>query len=328
VLEGVNVEATGGEWGASLGGDYNTMRRVVIWTTPGNTGASPFGMGGTNGLIEDCAVFGTARKVFNVGAISGNPDLHNTVRRCWAEWSSLGGSGGGPRNALEIGYFQSYVTVENVLATGVAGGGEGPIYFNHGHNNRLFGSIAYTSASGLHGGAYMIGSQSDSQYMDILHDTFMQDVVAIVSPQHPRFGSIRPFILNQEHAGIYGYNNTFTNVVGVGGQPSSCNWGASCSTLRQGTTMVAAIGAGKSVWNEVPGICKRYVNGTLTNEPLWPWPMNQRIKDALVQSGRAAVDVTQTIEGLLGPIPQACKTGAPVSETTLIPRNLRVIGAN
>jgi hypothetical protein len=56
--------------------------------------------------------------------------------------------------------------------------------------------------------------------------------------------------------------------------------------------------------------------------------MNQRIKDALVQSGRDPVDVTQTIEGLLGPIPQACTTGALLSETTLTPQNLRVIGAN
>jgi hypothetical protein len=326
VLEGVNVEATGGEWGASLGGDHNTMRRVIIWTAPG-ADASVFGMGGTNGLIEDCAVFGAGRKVFNVGAISGNQDLHNTVRRCWAEWSSLGSAGGGPRNAMEIGYFQSYVTAENVLATGVDGGGEGPIYFNHGHNNRLFGSIAYTSASGLNGGAYMIGSQSDSQYGDTLHDTFMQDVVAIVSPQHPRFGAIRPFSLNQEHGGIWGYNNTFTNVVGVGGQPSTCNWGSACSTLRQGTSLSAAIGQGKSIFQEVPGICHRYINGELTNQPLWPWPMNQRIKDALRQSGRAEVDITATMESLLGPIPAECKgsgtsTPSPTPTPVLPPGSL------
>ena len=60
-----------------------------------------------------------------------------------------------------------------------------------------------------------------------------------------------------------------------------------CETIRWGTTIEAAIGPGKSIWHEVPGICKRYVNGQFTNDPLWPWPMNQRIKDALVQSGRA-----------------------------------------
>ena len=32
-------------------------------------------------------------------------------------------------------------------------------------------------------------------------------------------------------------------------------------------------------------LCNRYVDGTLTSEPLWPWPMNQRIVDALIESG-------------------------------------------
>ena len=79
-----------------------------------------------------------------------------------------------------------------------------------------------------------------------------------------------------------------------------------CETIRWGTTIEAAIGPGKSIWHEVPGICKRYVNGQFTNDPLWPWPMNQRIKDALVQSGRAPVDITATMEQLFGPIPSQC----------------------
>ncbi|MBN2494619.1 MAG: hypothetical protein JXR96_08530 [Deltaproteobacteria bacterium] len=29
----------------------------------------------------------------------------------------------------------------------------------------------------------------------------------------------------------------------------------------------------------------RYVDGVLTAEPLWPWPMNERIEAAMVQSG-------------------------------------------
>jgi hypothetical protein len=56
--------------------------------------------------------------------------------------------------------------------------------------------------------------------------------------------------------------------------------------------------------------------------------MNQRIKDALVQSGRASVDITATMEGLFGPIPQGCKTGSSNPQVTLTPRNLRAIGPN
>ena len=72
-------------------------------------------------------------------------------------------------------------------------------------------------------------------------------------------------------------------------------------------------------------ICKRYQDGNLTNEPLWPWPMNQRIKDAMVQSGRAPVDVTQTIEQMFGPIPEECKTGIPSTTAVPAPRNLHII---
>jgi len=56
-------------------------------------------------------------------------------------------------------------------------------------------------------------------------------------------------------------------------------------------------------------VCKRYVDGKLTNEPLWPWPMNQRILDATKQAGREPVDVTATIEELFGEIPRECGSG-------------------
>lgn len=42
--------------------------------------------------------------------------------------------------------------------------------------------------------------------------------------------------------------------------------------------------------------------GVLTDQPLWPWPMNQRIAGAIRSAGCALVDVTATAEGLLGSI--------------------------
>jgi hypothetical protein len=45
----------------------------------------------------------------------------------------------------------------------------------------------------------------------------------------------------------------------------------------------------------------RYENGKLTDKPLWPWPMNQRIIDAMKLAGYDdPVDVTKTIFGLAG----------------------------
>ena len=49
-------------------------------------------------------------------------------------------------------------------------------------------------------------------------------------------------------------------------------------------------------------LLRRYQDGVLTDQPLWPWPMNQRIADAMKSTGYAPVDVTATVEKLLGPI--------------------------
>ena len=35
-------------------------------------------------------------------------------------------------------------------------------------------------------------------------------------------------------------------------------------------------------------ICKRYQEGQLTDQPLWPWPMNQRIKEAVGHIGQSS----------------------------------------
>lgn len=62
---------------------------------------------------------------------------------------------------------------------------------------------------------------------------------------------------------------------------------------------------GGSVVNPKPGtingganIMYRYENGVQTNIPLWPWPMNQRIIDAMAGAGFQPVDVTREIFGL------------------------------
>jgi len=72
-------------------------------------------------------------------------------------------------------------------------------------------------------------------------------------------------------------------------------------------------------------VCTRYLNGKLTNEPLWPWPMNQRIINAMVQSGRTPVDVTETITSLFGEIPG--EGGGNFTSIPSPPTNLRVLTA-
>lgn len=93
------------------------------------------------------------------------------------------------------------------------------------------------------------------------------------------------------------------------------------STRWQTSGLVAAVSpaalygsSGASVFE--PGekggasLCYQYRDGAQTRTPLWPWPMNDRIKDAMIQAGREPVDVTKTIESLFGPIPAACRSDA------------------
>jgi outer membrane biosynthesis protein TonB len=80
------------------------------------------------------------------------------------------------------------------------------------------------------------------------------------------------------------------------------------NNILTGSTSATAYPAGDNLWSSGRGasLCYAYRDGNLTSTPLWPWPMNQRIKDAMVQSGRAAVDVTATVQSLFGTIPSAC----------------------
>ena len=117
------------------------------------------------------------------------------------------------------------------------------------------------------------------------------------------------------------------NLTGIGGtasyygtewQRNSITEGASLSAV--GTAFTSTTGA---------KLCSRYKDGVLTGEPLWPWPMNQRILDATAKSGSAVADVTATVEKLLGAIPAGCKTtaatpipGVPAAPSA--PTNLQV----
>jgi len=79
-----------------------------------------------------------------------------------------------------------------------------------------------------------------------------------------------------------------------------------------------------SPWTGSAGaqLCNRWINGHETTTPLWPWPMNDRIKWATQVAGsypgpclncsggrapRTQVDVQAQVENLLGSIPSQCR---------------------
>jgi hypothetical protein len=124
-------------------------------------------------------------------------------------------------------------------------------------------------------------------------------------------------------------NLVASNLTAIGGAAPffGTEWKKSAIVQGASPTAVANVFSSTSGAN----VCYRFKNGAATSEPLWPWPMNQRIIDATSESGRAAVDVTKTIESMLGTIPAACKNGTtvaptptPVASTPTAPINLTV----
>jgi len=175
-------------------------------------------------------------------------------------------------------------------------------------NSKILGSIAYiTSNDRFHGSNLVEISHVDS--------IEIRDTAAYIEPGS--YSTNTTFGLFDISGGAQNLNaNNLTSIGGAGTSISS-QWQK--SNVAEGS-ITASVG---SIFTSTQGaqICKRYKDGVLTSEPLWPWPMNQRIIDAMIESGRASVDVTQTIEQMFGPIPNECKqSSSPPSP----PGSLRV----
>jgi hypothetical protein len=162
-----------------------------------------------------------------------------------------------------------------------------------------------------------------------------KDVLWIVDPSHPQFDHIRALNLKKRD---YSSNMYLTNVSTVAGAvdiiDTSAAWKQGAwvtSNLVHATSLAGLNSANANPWTGTAGanLCYRYVNrvrqdgtaGTIA-QPLWPWPMNDRIRAATAAAGaysgpctgcvgtfptRTETDVTAIVEELLGPIPASCR---------------------
>jgi hypothetical protein len=169
--------------------------------------------------------------------------------------------------------------------------------------SKLLGSIAY-----LRSGDRFAASQGI--FLTKLDSLEISNTVSYLQPGSHT--GKRPFALYNLQSGTGG-NLVARNITAIGGTGSSffgTEW--KTSAVAQGSSMSGVPNPFTS--SSAANLCYRYKNGARTSEPLWPWPMNARILAATAQSGRSPVDVTATIESMLGPIPSACKGsggGAP-----------------
>ena len=310
--------ANGNDTTMVVRGQHCTVQRSVAWATPSSDGGieNIIDVGGNHNLVEDCGAFGYARKTLAAGARGGAGP--NTIRRCWVEHngSPSGSAQGNPTDPVDLGYNQDNVTMENVIGRrnilSSATEPESPLHAYSTRNSALLGSIVYATSEDNIEVHMMLnitaesGSHAGSGH--VTTNFLAQDIVLLAGSAHEH---LRGY---QIDGGSGSSGNVAKRIIAVapqGGGQCGSGGGWACSELYGGTTLQQAIGS-KTIYEIAPGLCYRYVNRQLTSEPLWPWPMTDRIQAALQTARMPARNVTKHIAQTFGEIPPQCVGTAPV----------------
>jgi len=336
IIEGINASNSAASVVSISYSNNNIVRRVAAWdAADGNH--TIFGVhSGTYNLLEDVAGWGIARKIFE-SSQGGN---YTTIRRAWGRWE--GSHVVGPKMTYTLGYNNTHMIVENALGTWSGermkqtyvlldyygkpwtGNGAGT-YTNYGVDQPygVFGNDGFTvtdknAHTKLLGSlAYIRGSDRfhPSQAVFITKIDSVELAQTAVYIQPGSYSTKKPFALynlqTSSGTSLVARNNT-----GIGGASSFYGTEWKKTALSEGASLSAVANPFTATTNGA-NLCYRYQNGAVTTKALWPWPMNQRIIDATIQSGRTAVDVTATVESMLGTIPSACKTTVVVPPATV-----------
>jgi hypothetical protein len=327
VLEGFNAHSAGPKNATVVvlsRSNHNVIRRVCAWdASDGNTDAIGVHHGEHN-LFEDCAAWGIARKTYS-NSQGGN---YTTYRRCFGRWE--GCTAVGPKMTYSCFYNSHHITLENCIGTWDARkmsethqalGYDGKPFTQWNSGRRepktyrdynvdqaygvfsadnyypnakmprngpyLYGCIAYVlPAPKLRPikGLFQIGWGRDRD------DGRIENCLAYV---HPAVEAAGPAF------GLFQFSGGRLTAVGGATRFKESR----IESVRQ-TDNGGEIVAERGHLLDTPGgaaILRRYEDGKLTNKPLWPWQMNQRIIDAMKLAGyNDPVDVTGTVFGLAG----------------------------
>ena len=329
IVEGINASNSAASVVTISNSDNNIVRRVAAWdAADGNH--SIFGIHrGNYNLLEDVAGWGIARKIFE-SSQGGN---YTTIRRAWGRWE--GSHVNGPKMTYTLAYNNHDMLVENAIGTWSGermresyvlldyygkpwtGNGAGT-YTNYGVDQAygIFANDGFTGADKnartklLGSLAYVRGSDrfqpAQTIFVTKIDGIEIAQTVAYIQPG--AHTSKKPFALHNLQTAT-GVSLVARNNTAVGGATSFFGSEWKKNALSEGSSL-SAIAKPFAATAAGANLCFRYYDGALTTQALWPWPMNQRIIDATIQSGRAAVDVTATVESMLGAIPSVCKVTA------------------
>lgn len=289
----------------------NIFRRCIGWDcdpTVVNSGLISIGSDVatpcSNNLVEDCAAFGYGRRMF----ISSQGAEGTTFRRCWHQ--------GHRWYAFQFGYQCHDNLVENcvgswdkifdtsedweearcVYGIGRIDKGVGGEPLEVASNSRVYGIIAYIPAH-VTITPYAIGSRL-ARAIEVhpeQGDVHWKDIVVVTenaSPfsnnkcvSFPNLTVTSPQSTFHDTTTIRGVN-TSGNSIGTAGAWNLSNNVDVATVAEAPSPFQTSAGSGARVYYRyVDGVLQDGTGGT-TATPLWPWPMDARIRQALTRSGR------------------------------------------
>ena len=293
-------------------------------------------------LVEDCAGFGAARKIFQIYR-----SQRVTFRRNWARWDGRFPYKGGNKFAFSCAYRSYESLCENLIATVggsrdpaaqpadylpgvhlIATDGSGSLDSRwiepagrdvHNIGLRIYGSLAYTPPDAIYKrvtGFFVGGNVYPSKGQK---GVLIEDSVASVA------NDLKPGI------GLGDCDDDPRK------HPDGCSWELKDDrarapvrlrklTIRSDAKLPARIGKDWiqdevvvyrgnqriDIYRGNPGkatLCHRYIDGRETSLPLWPWPMQDRIRTATERSSWPTADVMREITDLFGAPPPECVEG-------------------
>lgn len=316
-IAGINAH-TGGEALYRVRGDHTRLSRVIGWNgTSGQADSTIFSFDAEDTVCEDCAAWGTnVRKVFTAtqSSAQGQMQQFTGFRRAWGEWNDHPSGLSCPNNTFQVAYRSRQQRFENVIGTVRVTGDvcdfEAVIDASYDCNatdmqtgSQVLGSLFYVPNST----PFPSPGSGTVVFAACISTLTYRDVAAVLGSEHT---TQRPFDFRNATSVTQETGNVCERCLGIhAGTPSVNQDGSGWAMpgFREGRTVAEAMD-GQSVYDALPGLCREYQDGILSDTPLWPWKMNQRILDARRASGAPAVDVTATVEALLGKIPPECRS--------------------
>ena len=303
------------------------VRRVVAWDAKiDQQNVHTMAVSGSESvLLEDVAAFGTGRKNIQV-----YKSKNVTIRRSWSRWEGFNFplSPGYPSPAISTScsYRSCGNVCENVVATWSAEQQPpGVLQYNpvapisidpHGPRDgnptgcdttgqddadlQILGSVAYVndlptmsqSANTVPFSGIELKGSDDIHVKDVV--TYMSPTIELDTTKDPtalhlwRCAEEPPCTLNlAENITAISANNPVLHP----------EW--TTSNLYTVTDPAQVATPQYNIFNGTDPaggrVCKRYIDGSLTGEALWPWPMNDRIFDATLAARGVGTDVTAEV---------------------------------